>query len=218
MSDFAAARRNMVDGQIRTNDVTDLRILGAFLAVPRERFVPPAFTGVAYLDLDVPVTGDASPRRMLTPMLLGKLLQAAEIGEGERVLDVGCATGYSAAVLSRIADTVVALEENPALAAQARERLAGDSNVTVEAGTLTKGWPQGAPYDVILVNGATEIDPAALCAQLSPRGRLLCVKGRGPGGKATIYQKSGEQAVGRPIFDAAAAVLPGFERPQAFVF
>jgi protein-L-isoaspartate(D-aspartate) O-methyltransferase len=218
MSDFAAARRNMVDGQLRTNDVTDLAILGAFLAVPRERFVPVAFTSVAYLDLDVPVTDGKPARRMLTPMLLGKLLQAAGIGAGDRVLDVGCATGYSAAVLSRIAGEVMALEENPALVAQARERLANESNVTVETGALTKGWPQAAPYDVILVNGAIEIDPVALCAQLSPGGRLLCVKGGGPGGKAMIYQHSGAQAVGRPVFEAAATVLPGFERPQAFVF
>ncbi|MGE0061443.1 MAG: protein-L-isoaspartate O-methyltransferase [Xanthobacteraceae bacterium] len=218
MSDFAAARRNMVDGQLRTNDVTDLRVLGAFLAVPRERFVPAAFTSVAYLDLDVPVTDGNSPRRMLTPMLLGKLIQTAAISDSERVLDVGCATGYSAAVLSRIAEQVVALEENPALAAQARERLANDSNVTVETGALTKGWAQAAPYDVILVNGAVEVDPVELCTQLSPGGRLLCVKGRGPGGKATIYQHSGAQAAGRSVFEASAAVLPGFERPQAFVF
>jgi protein-L-isoaspartate(D-aspartate) O-methyltransferase len=218
MQDFAAARRNMVDGQLRTNEVTDPRVLGAFLAVPRERFMPAAFTSVAYLDLDIPVSDDAAARRMLTPMLLGKLIQVAAIGEAERVLDVGCATGYSAAVLSRIAESVVALEENPALVAQARERLSVFSNVTVESGALAKGWAQTAPYDVILVNGATEIDPAALCAQLSPGGRLLCVKGRGPGGKAMIYQQAGAQAVGRPIFDASAAVLPGFERPQAFVF
>lgn len=218
MQDFAAARRNMVDGQIRTNDVTDLRVLGAFLSVPRERFVPPALVNVAYLDLDVPASDDASARHMLKPMLLGKLLQAAGIDEADNVLDVGCASGYSSAVLSRLAATVVALEEVPALAAKARELLADCPNVTVAAGALAKGWPQGAPYDVILINGATEIDPAALCAQLAPGGRLLCVKGRGPAGKATIYQRAGESTAGRAIFDAAGSVLPGFERPQAFVF
>ena len=218
MPDYAAARRNMVDGQLRTNDVTDLRVLGAMLALPRERFVPQAYAGVAYLDLDVPAGDDAPARRMLKPMLLGRLIQAADIGENDRVLDVGCATGYSAAVLSRLADTVVALEEVPALATQARTLLATCGNVTVETGTLADGWPQAAPYDAILINGATEIEPATLCAQLAPGGRLVCLMGDGPGGKAMIYQRTGDQIASRAIFDAAAAVLPGFHRPQAFVF
>ncbi|MGE0564460.1 MAG: protein-L-isoaspartate O-methyltransferase [Pseudolabrys sp.] len=218
MPDFAAARRNMVDGQLRTNDVTDLAILGAMLAVPRERFVPEAFSGVAYLDLDAPLGGEAPARRMLKPMLLGKLIQAAGIGKNDRVLDVGCATGYSSAVLSRLAGSVVALEEVSALATRARALLADCDNVTVETGALVEGWTSAAPYDVILVNGAIEVEPVRLCAQLAPGGRLVCLMGHGPAGKATVFQRSGDAIASRPIFDAAAAVLPGFQRPQAFVF
>lgn len=218
MTDFAAARRNMVDGQLRTNDVTDSRILGAMLAVPRERFVPSTLADVAYLDLDLPVGQDAPARRMLKPMLLGKLLQAGDIGATARVLAVGCATGYSAAILSQLADSVVALEENSTLGAQARGLLSGYRNVTVEIGRLVDGWRPSAPYDVILLDGGSEIEPANLFPQLAPDGRLICLQGKGPAGKAMIYRRTGGSVSGRAIFDAAAIALPGFERPPVFVF
>lgn len=215
MTDFAAARRMMVDGQVRTADVTDLRILAAMQAIPRERFVPAASTGLAYLDLDLPV-GDG--RRLLKPMVLGKMLQAANVTAGDRVLDVGCATGYAAAVLARLAAKVVALEENKALAQAAQAALAGIENVTVVSGPLIEGWRQASPYDVILVEGATEIAPKTLCGQLAEGGRLLCVQGQGPAAKATLYLRSGAEAGPRAIFDAAAPVLPGFVKPLAFAF
>jgi protein-L-isoaspartate(D-aspartate) O-methyltransferase len=219
MTDFAAARRNMVDGQVRTADVTDLRILAAMQEVPRERFLPPALSGLAYLDLDVPVGEDQGvSRRLLNPMLRAKLLQAAAISGTDRVLDVGCATGYGAAVLSRIAGQVVALEEDPALAKAATEALANEPNVAVASVPLTEGWPPGGPYDVILLEGAAEQVPAALLRQLKDGGRLLCILGAGPGSKAVVYRRSGDDIGSVTVFDATAAVLPGFIKPPEFAF
>jgi protein-L-isoaspartate(D-aspartate) O-methyltransferase len=221
MIDFAQARRMMVEGQVRTSDVTDLALIDAMLAVPREHFVPAAQAGLAYLDLDLPVGGAPGhgSRRMLKPMVLAKLIQAAELEPGDVVLDVACATGYAAAVLARLAARVTALEDDAALAAAARRALfdLALSNVTVVTGPLTAGWPAGAPYDVILLEGATEIAPRSVFAQLRDGGRLLCVEGRNPG-KAMMYRSVGGDITGRQVFDAAAPLLPGFAAPPAFVF
>src|SRR5262245_26863067 len=162
MIDFAAARRMMVDGQVRTSDVTDLRIIAAMLELPRERFVPEGSADLAYLDLDVPVTkatAGAAARRLLKPMVPAKLVQAAAVKTGGHWLGGGCAPGFSSALLARLARSVGALEEGPALVRFAQEALgaAGAGNVTVVTGPLTHGWQASAPYDVIFVNGATEI-------------------------------------------------------------
>jgi protein-L-isoaspartate(D-aspartate) O-methyltransferase len=215
MTDFAAARRNMVDGQVRTADVTDLRLISAMLEVPRERFVPPASAALAYIDLDVPL---GQSRRLLKPMVLAKLIQAADLTASDRVLDVGCATGYAAAVLARIAGPVTALEQDAKLMQAASDALSSISNVRVVSGKLADGWPQGAPFDAILLEGATEIPPQTLCRQLKDGGRLVCVLGSGPGSKAMLYCRSGHDVGGRPIFDASAPPLPGFEKPAAFAF
>ncbi|HEX4041683.1 MAG TPA: protein-L-isoaspartate O-methyltransferase [Xanthobacteraceae bacterium] len=217
MFDAAMARRMMVDGQVRTADVTNLDLIAAMLAVPRELFVPAAQAGQAYLDSDIPLGGG---RVLLKPMVLAKLIQGALIGPGNRVLDVACGTGYSSAVLSRIVGSVVALEAEPALAEAAKGALhsLGADNVTVAVGPLAAGWVAGGPYDVILLNGATEIAPEALGRQLKPNGRLACIFGRVPAAKAMIYRLVEGHLVGRPIFDAAAPVLPGFAAPAAFVF
>ena len=217
MVDFAQARRTMVDCQIRTSDVTDLRVIAAFLDVARERFVPAARKAIAYLDRDVPVS-DTVPRALLKPMVFAKLVQAAEIAATDRVLDVGCATGYSSAVLGKLAASVVALEEDAALARTAAETLAGARNVAVVSGPLRAGWPDDGPYDVIVLQGATEIAPDPLLAQLKEGGRLLAVRGSGPMGKATIWRMAGARATPQPLFDAAAPLLPGFVKPPAFVF
>ena len=220
MVDYAQARRTMVDCQVRPSDVTDLRIIAAMLDVPRERFVPPARRGVAYLDLDVPVTDGPAPRVLLKPMVFAKLLQAAAIDENDHVLDAGCATGYSSAVLGKLAGRVVALEEDAALARTATANLAelGGANVSVATGPLAAGWKQGAPYDAILLEGASQMVPDALLAQLKDGGRLLAVVGSGPMGKATIYRMAGRHATAQPLFDATAPLLPGFVKPPAFVF
>jgi protein-L-isoaspartate(D-aspartate) O-methyltransferase len=215
MTDFAAARRNMVDGQVRTADVTDLRIIAAMLEVPREAFLPPAQSGLAYLDLDVPLGGG---RCLMKPMVLAKLIQAADIDPTDHVLDVGCVTGYAAAVLARIAGQVAALEQDATLAKAARSALGSQPNASVQTGTLTAGWPQGGPYDAILVEGAVELVPEPLLRQLKDGGRLVCVLGAGPGAKAMLYRRSGNETGGRAIFDAAAPVLPGFVKPPEFAF
>lgn len=217
MFDAAMARRMMVDGQVRTADVTNLDLIAAMLAVPRELFVPPAQAGQAYLDSDIPL---GAGRVLLKPMVLAKLIQGAMVGPVDRVLDVACGSGYSSAVLSRIVTSVVALEQEPALAQLAKQALqsVGAVNVTLVVGSLIAGWAAGGPYDVILLNGATEIAPEALGHQLKPNGRLACIFGRGPAAKAMIYRLVEGHLVGRPIFDATAPVLPGFAAPAAFVF
>jgi protein-L-isoaspartate(D-aspartate) O-methyltransferase len=217
MFDTANARRLMVEGQVRTADVTDADLLGAMSTLPRERFLPPSLAPLAYLDTDIPI---AKGRALLKPMVLAKLIQAARVRRQDRVLDVGCATGYSAAVLARLAGSVIALEEDADLARQAREALAavGAANVEVVIGPLTAGWPADGPYDVILLDGATEIAPQTLGLQLKRDGRLLCVSGRAPAAKATIFHMIEGRLAGRPIFDAAARLLPGFVAPPAFAF
>jgi protein-L-isoaspartate(D-aspartate) O-methyltransferase len=220
MTDFAQARRMMVEGQIRTNDVTELNLLAAFNEVPRELFVPERWQAIAYLDRDVPV-GEGGGRGLLKPMVLAKLIQAAAVGQGDRVLDVGCATGYSAAILAKLGRLVTALEEDDRLAAPAQRALgaAGIGNATVVTGKLTDGWPRDAPYDVILLNGSTEVAPQSLLDQLSPAGgRLVAVVGRVPIGRGTVYRRSGTHVSAHPEFDAVAPLLPGFSKPPAFVF
>jgi protein-L-isoaspartate(D-aspartate) O-methyltransferase len=221
MTDFAALRRMMVDGQVRTADVTDPRLLSAMLSVPRERFVPAEKAPLAYLDLDVLVSRPGAPeRRLLKPMVLAKLLQMAEVGEADHVLDIGCATGYSTALLARLAATVAGVEEDSAIARRATEALAaaGIDNAKIVTGPLVRGYPDDAPYDVIVLEGSSEIAPEMLLDQLKDGGRLVCVLGRGPVGKATLYRRVGDELSGRPVFDAAPPLLPGFVKPAEFVF
>jgi len=217
MFDAANARRLMVEGQVRTADVTDSALLDAMQTLPREQFLPPALAQLAYLDGDIPV---ARGRSLLKPMVLAKLVQAARIDRGDRVLDLGCATGYTSAVLARLAGSVVALEEDPELARQAKDALAavGATNVEVVTGPLTAGWPAGGPYDVIFLDGATEIAPDALGPQLKPGGCLVGVYSPSAASKAIIFHFIEGRMVGRPVFDAVARVLPGFSAPPQFVF
>jgi protein-L-isoaspartate(D-aspartate) O-methyltransferase len=213
MTDFAAARANMVDGQVRTNNVTDLRVIAAMREVPRERFLPPARAGIAYLDIDTPLAG---ARCLMKPMVLARLLQAADLKPGDRVLDVASATGYGAALLGRIVSDVTALEIDAALVQVGKAAL--PANVTVVSGPLNAGWAQGAPYDAIVVEGASEIAPHNLCQQLKDGGRLVCVLGSGPGAKAMLYQRSGNDIGDRAVFDATASLLPGFAKTPVFAF
>jgi protein-L-isoaspartate(D-aspartate) O-methyltransferase len=216
MADFAALRRMMVDGQVRTADVTDRPLIQAMLDVPRERFVQPAQAGLAYLDLDLPV--GAGARRLLKPMVLAKMLQALDLSAGTRVLDVGCASGYAAAVMARLGAAVVALEEESGLAAQARANLTGLDNVVVVEGRLADGDAARAPYDAILVEGAIELDPDRLCRQLADGGRLICILGTGPAPKVTIFRRDADDITPRIIFDTAGPALPGFAKPPTFAF
>jgi protein-L-isoaspartate(D-aspartate) O-methyltransferase len=221
MYDFATARQNMVDGQVHTSDVTDIRILDAMLAVPREAFVPQSRRALAYLDLDLDVSEGASAKRFLIkPALTAKLLQAAEIRDKDKVLVAGTAPGYTAALAARLAGQVVATESDPAQVANAREVLAqlGLSNVTFRAAAPAEGDPAHAPYDVIVLDGATEITPESLCRQLREGGRLVGVFAMTKPPRAMIVTHSHGDFGYRVLFDAPAPVLPGMERPAAFVF
>jgi protein-L-isoaspartate(D-aspartate) O-methyltransferase len=223
MTDFVAARRTMVDGQVRTSDVTDLRIIAAMLEIPRERFVPELQAALAYLDRDIEVTPGKrgkGARCLLKPMVLAKLIQAADVRETDRVLDVGCATGYSSALIARLAASVVALEEDRALAQAAGQKLKslGVLNVSVVTGPLNEGWRVGAPFDVIVLNGTAENIPRSLSGQLKEEGRLVAIEGRAPATRAMLYRRVGGEMSGWPVFDAGAPVLPGFAVPPAFVF
>lgn len=220
MSGFSTARQKMVDGQVRTSDVTDRRVLDAMLTVPREAFVPAGRQALAYLDLDLDVSEGAAKRFLIKPALTGKLLQAAEIGEGDNVLVVGCATGYLAALTAKLARQVTATECDSALAAKARDVFTalGLANVTCKAAACTDGEPSAAPYDVIVLNGATEVIPEALLGQLKEGGRLVGVSGESRPPRAMIETRTHGEFGHRTLFDAAAPVLPGLERAAAFVF
>jgi protein-L-isoaspartate(D-aspartate) O-methyltransferase len=216
--DYAAARQHMIDSQIRTNKVTDPTVIEALAALPREAFVSEAQRKLAYIDRPVAI---GAGRRMTEPMVLARLLQVAHLKAGETALVVGAGTGYSAAILSRLVRKVVALESVPELVERAKAILSdlGVTNVTVTAGDLAAGCAPDGPYDFILVDGAAEIVPEGLTAQLADRGRLaVVVKDDGVVGRGTLFTRAGGVVSQRAIFDADAEVLPGFTRPQRFVF
>lgn len=225
MLDFAQARRTMVDCQLRTFDVTDLAVLAAMDEVPREAFVAPGRESLAYSDQDVAAHDGAGGRVILKPMVLGRMIQALDIGPGTRVLDVAGGLGYASAVMARLGARVTLLEGDKALADRALETLArvGARGVAAVHGPLENGHPDGAPYDAILVNGAAELRPGRLLDQLADRGRLVLVEGQANGtgrvvGRAVLHVRSGDAFGARALFDAAAPLLPGFGRPPAFVF
>jgi protein-L-isoaspartate(D-aspartate) O-methyltransferase len=221
MSGFSTARLKMVDGQVRPSDVTDIRILDAMLAVPREAFVPESKRALAYLDLDLDVSeGGGAKRYLIKPAVLAKLLQAAEIKSTDRVLVVGCATGYAAAVIAQFAGQVSATESDPALATKAAAILAqnGCGNVAVRTAAAADGNQTGAPYDVIVLNGATATVPERLLGQLQDGGRLVGVFAISQPQRATLVTRSHGDFGHRALFDAVAPVLPGMEQVPAFVF
>ena len=214
---FAVARRNMVDCQIKPNRVTEPRLLAALGVVPREAFVARNLRGVAYLDEPLPI---GKGRFLITPMVLARLLQAAEIQPADVVLHVGCGTGYGAAIVSRLAATIVGLEHDATLAESAAETLAaqGCDSVVIERGALNQGCPKHAPYDVIVVEGQIDFVPEAMLDQLAEGGRLVAVLREHRVGEGTIWVKRHGRIGRRALFDAAAPTLPGFERVPGFVF
>ena len=221
MSGFSIARQKMVDGQVRPSDVTDLGIIDAMLAVPREAFVPQDKQALAYLDIDLDVSEGGSERRFLIkPVVTAKMLQAAEIKDTDNVLVVGCATGYAAAVVAKLAGQVTATEVDPTMAARAKDVLAqlGIGNVTVRAADPSEGDAANAPYDVIVLNGATEVTPDRVYRQLKDGGRLVGVFAMAQPQRAMIATHSHGDVGTRALFDAAIPVLPGLGRVPAFVF
>ncbi len=218
MADYATARVNMIEGQIRPNRVTDDRVLAAMAEVPRERFVPRKLQGAAYVDQGLAV---APGRYLMEPTVFARLLQAAAIGPDDVVLDIGCATGYSTAVLARLAATVVAVESDPELVKAAGDLLADldADNAAVVQGVLEKGYARQAPYDAIVLGGAVDEVPPAVADQLAEGGRLVAVVTGGSAAGVGVLMLRARGALSRRVmFDASVPPLPGFAVERGFVF
>jgi protein-L-isoaspartate(D-aspartate) O-methyltransferase len=220
---FETARMAMVESQIRPNGVRDPRILNAFASVPRECFVPGSRKALAYMDeaaLAVPATAQSPARYLLAPMYLARMLQFASPSASCRALDVGGATGYSAAILSKLCGKVHALELSEALAAEMKDRLrsAGVDTVSVHQGALEAGLVAEKPFDLILVNGGVCSEPKQLLDQLAEGGRLVAILRKGWHGHAYLFTKASGAISGRAVFDAGAEFLPGFAPKPEFVF
>lgn len=221
--DFAEFRQNMVDNQIRTVDVTKLSVLTAFLAVPREEFVPQNVRELAYVDEDVVVALakiNEPARYIMAPASLARLIQLADIGKDDFVLDIGAGTGYCAAILSHLAGSVIALESNRDLAQTATRAFAAMecNNVAVVTGPLTKGCAAQAPYDVIFIEGAVDFVPETLFKQLREGGRLVVVEGHGNAGRACLYIREDDVVSKQCGFNLAVKPLPGFLKQAGFTF
>lgn len=218
---YTQARDLMVDCQLRTNNVTDLRILGAMSAVPRERFVPASRRSLAYVDEDLKIAQtSAGARYLMEPATFGRLVQAAEIHEDELVLVVGCGYGYSCAVVAQLAGAVVGVEDDDAMVTEGAETLLSldIGNAALIAGPLIKGCAGEGPYDVVMIEGAVEVVPPALVEQLKDGGRLVAVRGIGRAGEAVTFTKINGELHGVTAFNCAVAPLPGFQAEPAFVF
>lgn len=226
--DSAAQRQTMVDCQIRTFDVTDQRVLGRFLDVPRELFVPENVRGLAYSDIGF-VVPSASPeqeaRYLLPPLVLARMIQGARVKSSDRVLDVAPGTGYSTAILAGLAADVTALEAEDVLARDLEAHLTGYGlpHVAVRRGPLPDGAPSDAPFDIIFVNGAVQTTPDLLFSQLNEGGRLVAIKRgsddpTGRAAKAMCYEKRSGAVSGRYLFDASAPCLRAFQPVPQFVF
>ena len=218
MADFSLARVNMVESQVRPNKVSDPRIIDVLEQIPREAFFPEAMRPIAYADRSLKI---GETRYILDPMVFARMLQALDIGPLDLVLDIACGTGYSAAVEARLASTVVALENDPAMAAAANKVLndLGIDNAVVVEGDLAAGYSGQAPYDAILINGAVDEIPKHLSDQLSDGGRLVAVMIDDQGlGRAVLMRKSPAGLSQRELFDANVPKLPEFSRETGFVF
>ena len=218
---FAQLRQAMVDSQVRTTDVTDLRLIGALLEVPREKFVPEPRKAFAYIDdhIELP-SGAAGKRYLMEPSPFARLVQLAAIQPADLVLDIGCGTGYSSAVLSRLGNAVIAVESDDDLSNQATETLSenGFDNIAVITAALEGGYASEGPYDAIFVGGAVDSVPDALLKQLKDGGRLVAVVGSGSGAFAMVYTRTGDTISSRKAFNLGVRPLPGFQKAPEFAF
>jgi protein-L-isoaspartate(D-aspartate) O-methyltransferase len=215
MTDTAPLREAMIVSQLRVSKVSDERVIGAMRAVPREDFLPADKRALAYVDEDVPL---GAGRALMEPLVFARLLAAAKVQASDSVLIVGVGSGYSAAVLARLAARVVGVESDPALLAAATQRLGGMDGVTLVAGALDADCPDHAPYDVIVVEGSIEAVPPALVDQLQPEGRLVGVLLDAGVGRGFVGRRSGSGFGINPFMDAQTWPLPGFAKPKAFTF
>lgn len=216
--DFTASRRTMIDCQILPNRVTDAQVINAFENLPRENFVPTSKRSLTYIDEAIAL-GDG--RFLMEPMVAAKMLQELGLKASDVALSIGCGTGYSVALLGRIVDTVVAVEEDSGLIHQASKNLAdlGVDNVAIIEGPLNSGAPKQAPYDVIFFDGAVAEIPDAISDQLAEEGRLIAMVEK-PGGICSAHIMTRHHGVvsGRDLFEAGTPALPNFEREAAFSF
>ena len=220
MIDYNKARMTMVDCQIRPNDVTNHAVIAAFMSVPREKFVSTSQKPLSYIDEDLPVSVSGTARYLMEPMSLAKLVQLAEIESDNIVLDIGCATGYSTAILSQLCTSVVAVEQDGGLVEQASQTLMelNCDNAVVVQGDLEKGYAKEGPYDAIFVGGAVQQLPELILNQLKDGGRLVVVEGTGNTGVAKVYKRSGGLFAARVAFNCSVMPLPGFNKVHEFVF
>jgi protein-L-isoaspartate(D-aspartate) O-methyltransferase len=218
MTDFALARRNMIDGQLRPNRVRNAQLLAVAGDLPRERFLPEVLRSMAYADDDVPL---GNGRHLMEPMVLARLIQALQPQPEHNAMVVGSGRGYGAALLARLVKSVVAVESDPTLAAAAEQTVKelGLSGIEQKIGKLEQGHPPG-PYNLILIEGAIQQVPPAILDQLTDGGRLSTVMAGPAGvlGVAQLFVKEGRAASGRPLFDAGTPTLPGFAPPPRFTF
>jgi len=216
--DYAACRHSMVENQIRTNQVTDSLVIDAMDRVPREAFVPANLKGVAYVDEDIPLDGG---RYLMEPLVIARLLQAAEIKTDDVILDVGCGVGYVSALMAQMAGVVVALEDDSGLAAEANKVLTdlGLDTVAVVEGPLRDGYVRQAPYDVIFFGGAVAQIPKGIIDQLAEGGRIVAIIAGDQGiGMGTLFLRAGGVVSSREVFNASVPFLPGFEPIKEFTF
>lgn len=222
MSDFQAARHNMVESQVRPSGIVDQAVMVAMSAIPREQFVPSDKRSIAYHDRGLEIARtEEGVRSLMEPRVIGKLADLAQIEKSHVALVVGAGTGYSSAVIGQLADTVVALEADEALAAQATETLSalGADNVAVVTGPLSEGVGAQGPYDIIFIDGAVEDVPDSLLAQLGPNGRLVTILQKDHAGKAMLFMRCADGSISsREEFDASVPELPGFKIEKGFVF
>jgi protein-L-isoaspartate(D-aspartate) O-methyltransferase len=219
MTDFALARRNMVEGQLRPNRVNDAGLLAALGELPRERFLPDGLRSVAYADDDVPL---GNGRFMMEPMVLARLIQVLQPQAGDKAMVLAAGLGYGAAILARLVQSVVAVEADVGLAEGARQVLRdlGVTGVQQVVGEAEQGAAAAGPYDIILIEGAVHEVPKAIADQLAEGGRLATVVADPSGalGVAHLFVKQGGVVSGRPLFDAGTPPVPGFARPARFTF
>ena len=216
--DYTAARKHMVESQVRTNDVTSRRVQDAMARIPREVFLPGDLRDQAYVERELSY---APGRRMLTARDFSKLLAAANPEASDVVLDIGCGTGYSTAVIASLAEMVVAVESDEALASAAQDNLLAldINNAAVITGDLKAGAAKQGPFDLIFIGGAVGAVPETLLAQLKEGGRLATILRNRGVSRGVVYTKSAGAVAPREVFDArAAVVLPEFEIPKTFVF
>lgn len=217
-ADLEQSRFNMIEQQIRTWEVLDPVVLGLLNEVPREKFVPPQYLGLAFADLEIPI---GYGQTMLSPKMEARIVQSLDLKKTDKVLEVGTGSGYMTALMAKLAQHVVSVENVPELSALASRHLAQQdiSNVTLETGDAAGGWSTEAPYDVIVLTGSVPVLPANLQQQLTLGGRLFAVIGEAPVMQATLIRRVADTAFRRDVlFETCIPVLAGAPQPERFSF